>query len=194
MGLLSRRSGATVAVALAVLLTGCSGAASGTAQQGYVDGAGTIQVVPAAERAKAPALKGTTLDGKPFDLASLRGTVVVLNVWASWCPPCRAEGPMLQTVHTDLLPRGGTLVGIDTRDGDGTAARAFAQNIGMTYPSVVDRDGRLLLAFADTLPPQAVPSTLVIDRSGRIAARVIGPVTQPRLMALVDPLLAETAG
>lgn len=191
---LSRRGAAAVAVALGLLLTGCSAGASGAAQQGYVEGDGTILVVPAADRVAAPDLKGTTLDGQPFDLAALRGKVVVLNVWASWCPPCRAEGPMLQSVHADLLPKGGTLVGIDTRDGDGTAARAFAQNIGMTYPSVVDRDGKLLLDFADTLPPQAVPSTLVIDRSGRIAARVIGPVTQPRLMALVDPLLAETAG
>ncbi len=194
MRLAPRRGAAALAAALVLALSGCAGGASGTAQQGYVEGDGTILVVPAAQRVAAPDLKGTTLDGRPFDLASQRGKVVVLNVWASWCPPCRAEGPMLQTVHTELLPQGGTLVGIDTRDGDGTAARAFAQNIGMTYPSVVDRDGKLLLDFADTLPPQAVPSTLVIDRSGRSAARVIGPVTEPRLLALVDPLLAEKAG
>lgn len=175
-------------------LSGCGGGApDAAAQQGYVAGSGaTTQVAPEDRRA-APELRGTTLDGADFDLASLRGKVVVLNVWASWCPPCRAEAPMLEVLADGLRAEGVEFVGVDTRDGDGTAARAFAQNVGLSYPSVVDPDGVLLLAFRDTLPPQAVPSTLVIDRQGRIAARVIGPATEPRLRSLITSVLDEGA-
>lgn len=181
---------------VALVLAGCaSGTAApgGTAEQGYLAGDGTTTVVAAADREPAPGLAGTTLDGASFDLSALRGKVVVLNVWASWCPPCRAESPMLQAVATDLRADGVEFVGIATRDGDGTAARAFAENVGLTYPSVLDPDGVALLAFRETLPPQAIPSTLVIDRQGRIAGRVIGPTTEPRLRALIAPVLAEPA-
>lgn len=189
-----RRGAAAALLSAAVLaLAGCGGggAADAAAQQGYVAGDGATTVVAPADRRSAPDLRGTTLDGEEFDLAALRGSVVVLNVWASWCPPCRAEAPMLQVLADGLRPEGVAFVGVDTRDGDGTAARAFVENVGLSYPNVVDPDGVLLLAFRDTLPPQAVPSTLVIDRQGRIAARVIGPTTEPRLRALITTVLDE---
>ncbi len=192
---LRRGAAAALLGAVALTLTACGGAATGdaAAQQGYVAGDGATTVVAPEDRVPAPQLRGTTLDGADFDLAALRGKVVVLNVWASWCPPCRAEAPMLEVLASGLRPEGVEFVGVDTRDGDGTAARAFVENVGLSYPNVVDPDGVLLLAFRDTLPPQAVPSTLVLDRQGRIAARVIGPTTEPRLRALITAVLDEAA-
>jgi thiol-disulfide isomerase/thioredoxin len=128
--------------------------------------------------------------GPPVRLAGLRGEPLVVNVWASWCPPCRAEMPGLQRLSQRYAEQGVAFAGLDTRDTD-AAASAFIENIGVTYPQVVDPDGRLLLAFRDTLPPQAIPSTLIVDDEGRIAARVIGPITEPRLAALLDDVLAS---
>ena len=81
-------------------------------------------------------------------------------------------------------------VGLDTRDSD-VSARAFVEKFGMPYPNVIDRDGRLQLLFADSLPPQAIPSTLVIDREGRVAARALGKVSESSLRGMIEPLLAS---
>jgi thiol-disulfide isomerase/thioredoxin len=183
------------AVAGAVLLTGCAADTAGEPvgggnDQGYVAGDGTITVVPRADRVPAPELSGPTLDGATWSLADQQGQTVVLNVWASWCPPCRAEMPGLQRLSQRYAAQGVAFAGLDTRDTD-AAARAFVENIGVTYPQVVDPDGRLLLAFRDSLPPQAIPSTLIVDDEGLIAARVIGPITEPRLAALLDDVLAS---
>ena len=199
----TRRAAMLAAAALAgvALLSGCSadtagepvnsgGGNGGGNGQGYVAGDGRVTVVPAAEREDAPELSGPTLDGGTWSLADQQGKTVVLNVWASWCPPCRAEMPGLQRLSVRYAEQGVAFAGLDTRDTD-AAASAFIENIGVTYPQVVDPDGRLLLAFRDTLPPQAIPSTLIVDDEGRIAARVIGPITEPRLAALLDDVLAS---
>ncbi len=181
------------AIVLLVALTGCTdgkvtpGSSNG---QRYVSGDGTVEVIDPAERKPAPDLTGTTLDGGAFNLADLRGRVVVLNVWASWCAPCRAEAPSLQRVSDELANEGVRFVGINTRDTDDNA-RAFERRFGISYPSVVDRDGALLLRFKETLPPQAIPTTLVIDRGGRMAARALTPLTEERLRELVTPIVAE---
>jgi thiol-disulfide isomerase/thioredoxin len=184
---------ASVAAALAVGLSGCAGSADAAAGRDYVSGAGTVTVVAPADRQPAPALVGSTLEGRTLDVASYRGKVVVLNFWASWCPPCRAEGPALQTVAAQLAPSGVVFIGVDTRDDDRSAARAFLSTIESSYPNLDDADGHLALAFHGTLPPQAIPSTIVLDRQGRIAARILGPTTEPRLTALLTPLLAAPA-
>jgi thiol-disulfide isomerase/thioredoxin len=181
------------AIVLLVALTGCTdgkvtpGSSNG---QRYVSGDGTVEVIDPAERKPAPDLTGTTLDGGAFNLADLRGRVVVLNVWASWCAPCRAEAPSLQRVSDELANEGVRFVGINTRDTDDNA-RAFERRFDISYPSVVDRDGALLLRFKETLPPQAIPTTLVIDRGGRMAARALTPLTEERLRELVTPIVAE---
>lgn len=196
---------AVAAGALLVLLAaGCSSAAgvggatgAGDRQQGgasaegtgYVGGDGSVTVVPAAERAAAPTLQGPRLGGGEVSLAELRGKVVVLNVWGSWCPPCRAEAPTLQRVAADMRPQGVRFLGINVRDND-DAALAFEREYDISYPSLVDRDNSALLRFRDTLPPTAIPSTLVIDRQGRVAARALGPVTEQRLRGMVDAVLA----
>ncbi len=167
-----------------------SGAVASADGTGFVAGDGSLVVLDPASRPPAPELTGTTLDGSPFSLAEHRGEVVVLNVWASWCAPCRAEAATLQQVAQETAADGVQFVGLDTRDSD-TAARAFADRFGITFPSIVDRDGRLQLLFSDTLPPQAIPSTLVVDRQGRIAARALGAVDVSELRGIIEPLVAE---
>ncbi len=180
------------ALCAAVVLAGCSGAAAGgtsTADQKYVAGDSAVTTWAAGERPVAPAVRATTLEGGTFDLARYRGKVVVLNFWASWCAPCRVESPALQGLAADLAPKGVAFVGIDSRD-DPASARAFLTDIGSAYPNVDDAGGDVALAFHRLLPP-GFPSTIVVDRQGHVAARVNGPTTQPRLNALLAPLVAS---
>jgi thiol-disulfide isomerase/thioredoxin len=157
----------------------------------YVEGSGVVTIVPPDERQPAPDFSGPLLSGDgQFDLAQARGNVVVLNVWASWCPPCRSEAPALQAVSVELADQNVQFIGVNVRD-NRTDARAFEQEFGLTYPSVVDTTGALLLAFRDTLPPSAIPSTLVIDREGRLAARVLDEVTETSLGDLVADISTE---
>ncbi|GAA1604845.1 TlpA family protein disulfide reductase [Kribbella catacumbae] len=144
----------------------------------------------APDRPAAPRLKGTTLDGASFDLATLRGKVVVINTWGSWCSPCRAEADDLARVARETASGPVRFVGIDTRD-NSAAAQAFVRSFDITYPSVVDTDGQVLLAFRRVLPVNAVPATLILDRDGRVAARVIGRVDHSTLRGLVDDVVAE---
>jgi thiol-disulfide isomerase/thioredoxin len=160
------------------------------AEQGYVSGDGTTTIVAEAERKPAPDLTGTTLDGQSFALADHLGDVVVLNVWASWCAPCRAEAEDMQKVSSELADKGVQFVGLNTRDSQ-AAADAFVDRFGLTYPSVVDTDGSRQLLLRDTLPPAAIPSTIVIDRQGRVAGRAIGEVDRSRLLGMIEPILAE---
>jgi thiol-disulfide isomerase/thioredoxin len=183
-------------LALATLLAGLalascsSGSAAG---DGYVSGDGSVSTYPVADRKAAPALSGTTLEGKQLALASYRGKVVVLNFWGSWCPPCRLEGPFLQYMSTTYAAQGVQFVGVDVRD-DADEARSYLANIGSTYPNLFDGpDSLLVLQFSTIVPPQATPSTLVIDRRGRIAVRILGPTTEPRLAAILAPLVVEPA-
>lgn len=185
---------AVAGVVLTIVLAGCgSSSESQSTGEGFVAGDGSIVVLAPAQRTRAPALVGPTLDGGTFALADHLGEVVVLNVWASWCAPCRAEAPTLQAVSSDLAGQGVQFVGLDTRDSD-TSARGFVERFGITYPNVIDRDGRLQLLFGESLPPQAIPSTLVIDRQGRVAARALGKVSESSLRGMIEPLIAEEAG
>lgn len=176
-------------LAAVLAFTGCANQAEPTSD-GFVAGDGSFVVLDPAERQSAPEVSGPTLDGGTFTLADYAGDVVLLNVWASWCAPCRAEAPILERVWRDVQGEGVQFVGLDTRDSD-AAAQAFVNRFGLTYPNVVDRDGRLQLLFGDTLPPQAIPSTLLIDRQGRVAARALGKVSESTLRGLLEPLIAE---
>jgi thiol-disulfide isomerase/thioredoxin len=188
---------AVALVAVGVLAAGCADqvdagepVVGNIAEQGYVSGDGTTTIVAEAERKPAPDLTGTTLDGQSFALADHLGDVVVLNVWASWCAPCRAEAEDMQKVSSELADKGVQFVGLNTRDSQ-AAADAFVDRFGLTYPSVVDTDGSRQLLFRDTLPPAAIPSTIVIDRQGRVAGRAIGEVDRSRLLGMIEPIMAE---
>lgn len=175
---------------LTIALAGCSSAGAqegvGDAEAaGFVAGDGSITLLDPAQRQPAPAINGPLLGSGTFELGSLRGKVVVLNVWASWCAPCRAEAPILERAWKDLSDEGVQFVGLDTRDSL-AAAEAFVERFGITYPNVIDEAGLLQLQFRDTLPPQAIPSTVVIDADGRVAARILGKVTEASLKAVVS--------
>lgn len=179
-------------VAAVTLTAGCAAQSSGVTETGtgYVAGDGSAVVLPEAERPPAPELSGPTLEGGTWSLADQLGNVVVLNVWASWCAPCRAEAPTFAEVSAATADQGVQFVGLNTRDTD-AAARAFVSRYGLTYPNLVDDDGSLQLQFRDTLPPQAIPSTVFIDSQGRVAARVLGEVDGTRLRGIIDTLVAE---
>ena len=152
-----------------------------------------LDLYPLNQRAQAPAIEGTTLDGKPFALADLSGKTVVVNVWGSWCGPCRAETPDLVRLANENADRGVRFVGIDTRD-NSAAAKAFVRSFKVPYPSIEDPQGQVLLGFRGVIPTSVVPSTIVIDRQGQIAARIIGPVTYTTLKGILDDELSTGEG
>lgn len=124
------------------------------------------------------------------DVADYKGKVVVLNVWGSWCPPCRAEAKNFEKVYQDVKDQGVQFVGINTRDTSTGPARAFEKDYGVTYPSLYDPAGRLMLRFEKgTLNLQAVPSTLIIDREGKVAARTLQALSEEKLRKMLAPYL-----
>ena len=143
-----------------------------------------------ADRVEVPEVSGTTLDGDEIALSDYAGRIVVLNVWASWCGPCRAEQPVLDEVHTEYTDLGVDFLGVNIKD-DETAAQAYAEHQEIPYPSLYDQPGEIPQAFRETVPPRSIPSTLIIDPEGRIAARVIGPTTYGQLTELLDPVVVE---
>lgn len=179
------------ALVLAVALTGgtlagCSSDVGTSGDQGYVAGRGVITTLGVADRKAPGPVSGTTIEGRRVSLSDYSGKVVVVNVWGSWCAPCRAEAPMLAAAARDLAAHGVVFLGIDSRDPSTAAAQAFVRRFDVPYPSIYDQQGRTLLSFRGTLTPNSVPSTVVIDTDGRVAASVLGQVTRTTLYDLVD--------
>ncbi len=182
--------GAAVAVAAVLAAAGCDGGAIAadtpqSAGQSFVGHSYESTFYPVGHRPQAPAVSGATLTGSHLSLASYRGSTVVLNFWGSWCAPCRAEAAGLGTLARQLQGSGVRFLGIDIRD-ETDAAQAFMQQFGIGYPSLSDPDDEIALDFHSTVPPADIPTTLVIDRSGRIAARIFGSTSYVQLKALVD--------
>ena len=183
---------AVTALLLAATLGACSSDEVGSSgEQGFVSGRGIITTLPVAER-KAPAeVAGETLDGEPIALSDFAGQVVVVNVWGSWCAPCRAEAPMLAEAARDLADDDVAFLGIDSRDPSRSAAQAFVRRFDLPYPSIYDQQGKTLLAFRGTLNTNAIPSTVIVDREGRVAASVLGEITRTTLYDLVEEVAAS---
>lgn len=178
---------ASLRLLLAVLLlsavtSACGGTSTG--DKGYVDGQGIVTRLTAGERKVPGDVSGTTLTGEDLSLKEYAGKVVVLNVWGSWCAECREEARSLAGAARELQKDGVVFVGVNTKDSSPDQGLAFEKRYDVPYPSFYDPSGRTLLAFHGTLIPSAIPSTVVLDVDGRVAASIQGKI--PSQQTLVD--------
>jgi thiol-disulfide isomerase/thioredoxin len=144
------------------------------------------RVLPVAKRTVTPTLAGTTLTGSHLDIVDLRGHVVVLNVWGSWCDPCRAEAPDLARLSAETKPEGVRFAGVDVRD-NSAAGAAFEREYGITYPSIFDGNETAMLGFRPWIPI-ATPTTYVLDVKGRVAAEFFGRTRYADLQPVVQQI------
>jgi len=182
---------------VAALLTGCSTSKSAVAsgqtfQFVAPDGKTAILYDPPSARGAVGPMAGESLlePGRTIGLADLAGRVVVLNVWGSWCGPCRLEAPDLQFVQQQTGPTGVSVLGLDVRD-DRTAATDFIRDRGLTYPSIFDPPGRSLAQLGG-VPRNVVPLTVVLDRQHRVAAVYLRGIQPTELVPLLNRLTAES--
>lgn len=150
----------------------------------YIGGQ-SLTLVPPADRKRASVASGDSLDGEPISTDGFPGKVVVVNVWGSWCAPCRAEAKDLAEASEETADVA-AFVGINVRDPGPESARAFVRAFDVPYPSIFDPNADQLLKFAGVLPAVGIPSTLVIDKQGRIAARIVGEVSKTTMVSLVE--------
>lgn len=194
---LIRSIGASVLVAAAVATSGCSSNDNLANQfksgdsKNYIAGDGTVSEFAAADRKEAVSWQGVVEDGSVLSSQNLSGVVTVMNFWYAGCAPCRAEAKDLEAMYKEFLPNKVQFVGVNVRDTAGTA-QAFERAFGVTYPSIIDNNsGSVVLAFTGVVSPQAVPTTLVIDRQGRVAARVLGRMQPSILKAMIQRVVSE---
>jgi thiol-disulfide isomerase/thioredoxin len=188
-----RRTAVRTAAALTAMLVLAACASTGADEQtrsagqvGYPDVPRNLTRVPPDQRKELPTISGPALgSNQTISTQEFRGKVVVINVWGSWCPPCRKEAPDLQaaSVETKDIAQ---FVGITSKDYDPAPAQAFVRSFKITYPSIYDPTGKVLLAFAGELPPSAIPSTMIIDREGRLAVRVLSEVSKITLVDMIN--------
>lgn len=188
-----RRTAVRIAAALAAMLILAACASTGADEQtrsagqvGYPEVARNLTRVPPDQRKELPTVSGPALgSNQTISTQDFRGKIVVINVWGSWCPPCRKEAPDLQaaSVETKDIAQ---FVGITSKDYDPAPAEAFVRSFEVTYPSIYDPTGKVLLAFAGELPPSAIPTTMIIDRQGRLAVRVLSEVSKITLVNMIN--------
>ena len=169
---------------IALALSSCGGGGTSIAEESFVSGNGSVSYIKQADRIAAPKLSGMTLSGKNYTFKV--GQVAVVNVWASWCAPCRAEAPTLAALsekYSDVA-----FIGILTRDNP-VNAEAFARRFALPYPTIIDDS--VLIGFRKSLPANAIPSTVLIDKKGDVAARISGEVTVASLSELIEKVSAE---
>ncbi len=189
VGRRTRRNLVAAALAVvAVLTSACTTSDdSATGTKGYITGDGTVTVLPPDERPQAPEVAGELLGGGTLDVSTYAAQVVVVNVWGSWCPPCRAEAADLVAASKSLPDA--AFVGLDTRDKE-AEAEAFVRRYEVPYPSLVDQDSQLLLLFHGIVNLSSVPTTIVIDPDGLVAAFITGATTKTTLVDLVEQIQA----
>lgn len=181
-------------IAGSTLLTACASDDPLAAQAGnsggknYIAGDGSVMELTAEERGETVEFTGETFDGETISADSIDGPALV-NFWYASCAPCRVEAPDLADLSEEFADDV-TFLGVNVRDTGDTAA-AFERTFDIAYPSIEGRDGKILLDFADYVPPQAVPTTLILDDEGRVAARVLGSVEHSTLKSLLTGVVEE---
>jgi len=160
-------------------------------QKGYIAGDGTVSEYPAGERGEPVQFEGALFDGTALTAEDLRGKPALLNFWYAGCAPCRVEAPDLKEL-AERFDGQAAFYGVNLRDERATA-EAFERNFGIPYPSFEDKDGGVLMALSEFVPPQAVPTTLVLDAEGRVAARILGVADRSVLETLLEDTVAGTA-
>jgi thiol-disulfide isomerase/thioredoxin len=181
---------AAIAIAAALVLVGCSSNNDALSQQygngstqNYISGTGAVTEVAAADRSDPIDFTAESITGDELSSKAMRGDVVVINFWYAGCPPCRAEAKHLNTVHDRFADDDVQFIGVNVRDEAGTA-KAFERKFGVDYPTVLDAEtGTMQLALSGEIAPNAVPTTIVLDKQGRVAARVLGAVDGPGILA-----------
>lgn len=143
-----------------------------------------------ADRGDPVTLDGSDLAGQPVSTVQFRGAALVLNVWGSWCAPCRTEAPVLRDVSEEYAPTGVRFLGLNVKD-NAAAATAFERRFDISYPSLDDASGQATFALSQYLPASVVPATLVLDAEGRVAARVLGAVETSTLRSLLDTVASS---
>jgi peroxiredoxin len=192
----ARRGTRTAAVlgAAALGVAGCSAQVQGYAEDGgpagYVSGDKSVTTWDVGDRLGPIELSGTDTAGGAVDVAGWRGDVVLVNTWYASCPPCRAEAADLVAVANDYSGRGLRAVGIDGVD-DAAAAQAYERTFDVPYPTILDPEGTAVASLQGSAPLQAVPTTILLDREGKVAARILGRADPSTLRTLVEDLLAE---
>ena len=191
---------AMAALVTSLVLTGCTSDNLATdynsndATGNYVSPDGATKTIAPADRGSSVKWSGTTDAGTTVSSSDYAGKVVVLNFWYASCPPCRAEASSLEKLNTTYSAQGVVFLGVNVQDTAPTAL-SFEKAHGVTYPSILDADeGAVKLAFTGKISPTAVPTTLIIDAKGRVAARFSGLITSPSLVGtVIDATLAETS-
>jgi peroxiredoxin len=192
---------ATIAVAASLALAGCTANDrlatdynSGDATGNYVSPDGTTKTIAPADRGSAVTWSGTTDAGTEVSSSDYVGKVVVLNFWYADCPPCRLEAPDLEKLNQKYSSRGAVFLGVNTSNTAATAL-SFEKSHGVTYPSILDAvSGSVTVAFAGKISPTAIPTTLILDAKGRVAARFTGLITSPSLVGtIIEATLAESS-
>ena len=190
-----RALAAAALAAVAAVTSACAGtnavSQSVNGSKGYQTGDNALTWLAPGHRPHVGTITGELIDGRHFDLAQWRGKIVVVNFWGSWCKPCREEAPTLDQVARDNRARGVEFLGVDVRE-DMASAESFVRSHHISYPSLFDPSDVLALRFPG-LPPNATPTTLVLDRQGRIAARHSGEIAYTQLRDVVARILAERA-
>ena len=191
-----------VLLVVGLVLSGCAAESDVLAEQyragtgqNYISGDGALTVVAPESRNEGIAFQGPLDVGGTFSSDDYAGQIMVVNFWYAGCPPCRLEAPDLEALHQEFLEEGVVFIGVNILDQAPTAL-AFADEFGVTYPSIMDtNDGSVRLAFSGQVAPNAVPTTVVLDQQGRVAARISGLLTEPDVLAaLIRDVQAEVTG
>jgi thiol-disulfide isomerase/thioredoxin len=192
---------AAITVVASLGLTGCTSNdslatdySSGDTTGNYLSPDGATKTIAAADRGASVKFSGTTDAGSKVSSVDYAGKVVVLNFWYASCPPCRAEAPNLEKLNQKYSSQGVIFLGVNVQDTAPTA-QSFEKSHGVTYPSILDADeGAVRLAFHGKMSANAVPTTLIIDAKGRVAARFSGLITSPSLVGtVIESTLAESS-